>query len=252
MKKNYCFPVFLCALALPTAAQTVAAVAPAALVASSHFTYESGTAPAEDFAPAGAQVSHWLRAPQPVALIGFAARSAGPCARLEWATATEENNAYFNVERSADGFAFQPIGQVAGHRAGAAPRAYFLVDPHVAQHGAPVLHYRLRQVHTDGSSTYSPVRTVRVEAVEPAALQLSACPGPSTGGAPVIWVEQPTEGPLTAVLIDAAGRHLGEFRTTARVSEGLFSTKTVGLPSGVYLVRVTTAGTSQLLKLIRE
>ena len=112
------------------------------------------------------------------------------------------------------------------------------------------MYYRLRQVDTDGTARYSPLRTVGVESAT--ALLLSAWPNPSAGAAPHIRVEQPFELPLTATLSDATGRRLAEFRTTRRVSEDLFAAEAAALSSGVYLVRVVSAGTSQVLKLVRE
>ena len=258
MKKICYLPALLSALALPAAAQSGAAGASAASYTSSHLTLDSG--PGQDDAclpdlldrgAAQCRGARGLRAAQPVALVGFAAGLAGSGIRLEWATASEKNHAYVNVERSLDGLAFQPIGQVAGYGTGAARRAYFLLDPHVAQYGAATLHYRLRQVRTDGSSAYTSVRTVRVE--EPAGLPVSPWFGPATGDGAATWAEQPTTGePLKAVLTDAAGNRLGEFHPTTKLNGVAYPATTAALPSGVYLMCVTPSGTSQLLKLVRK
>ena len=189
-------------------------------------------------------------APLPVELAAFAARRQGLDARLDWTTASEKNSAYFDVDRSRDGLTFEHAGRVAGQGSSTAAHEYQFVDPKVAQFGVPTLYYRLRQVDADGSAHYSPVRSVGVESAT--ALLLSAWPNPSTGAAPHIRVEQPFELPLTATLCDATGRRLAEFRTTGRVSEELFAAEAAALSSGVYLVRVVSAGTSRVLKLVRE
>ncbi|MEZ4950366.1 MAG: BspA family leucine-rich repeat surface protein [Saprospiraceae bacterium] len=46
--------------------------------------------------------------------LSFTARNAGQEVILKWQTASETNNAYFEVEYSTDGVWFFPIGQVAG------------------------------------------------------------------------------------------------------------------------------------------
>ena len=189
-------------------------------------------------------------APLPVELTAFSARRQNQDARLDWATASEKNSAWFEVERSRDGRRFELAGRVAGQGTTTAPHEYLLVDLNVARYGVPTLYYRLRQVDTDGTTSYSPVRSVAVESTT--ALLVSAWPNPSGGVGPHIRVEQPGENPLTATLTDATGRELAGFRTTARVTEELFATETGALPSGVYLLRVTTAGTSRVLKLVRE
>ena len=189
-------------------------------------------------------------APLPVELTAFEARRLGSDVRLDWTTASEKNSAWFDVERSRDGLLFERAGRVAGQGTSSTAHDYQFLDPKVAQHGVPTLYYRLRQVDADGTAHYSPVRSVRVESAT--ALLLSAWPNPSAGAAPHIRVEQPFEQPLTAILADAAGRTLAIYRTTARVSEALFASEAAALASGVYLLRVTTTGTSQVLKLVRE
>lgn len=189
-------------------------------------------------------------APLPVELTAFAARREGLDARLSWNTASEKSNAYFDVERSRDGLVFERAGRVVGQGSSAVAHDYAFFDPKVAQYGVPTLYYRLRQVDKDGTASYSTMRSVAVESAT--ALLVSAWPNPSVGAGPHIRVEQPGENPLTATLTDATGRQLAMYRTTARVSEGLFAAETAALASGVYLLRVTTTGTSQVLKLVRE
>lgn len=221
-------------------------------------TANATTANPRPYAPAGAAAEAVggrftfsdPSAPLPVELTAFAVRRQGPDARLDWATASEKNNAYFDVERSRDGMGFERAGRVAGQGSSSAPHNYQFVDPKVAQFGVPTLYYRLRQVDADGTAQYSPVRTVAVESAT--ALLISAWPNPSAGAAPHIRIEQPSEQPLTAIITDATGRRLAEFRTTRRVSEDLFAPEAAALASGVYLLRVTTAGTTQVLKLVRE
>jgi hypothetical protein len=191
-----------------------------------------------------------LATPLPVELTAFAARREGVDARLDWNTASEKNNAYFDIERSRDGLVFERAGQVAGQGSSTAAHDYSFRDPKVVQYGVPTLYYRLRQVDEDGAASYSTVRTVAVESAT--ALLVSAWPNPSAGAGPHIRIEQPGENPLTVTLTDATGRQLAVYRTTARFCEGLFATETAALASGVYLLRVTTTGTSQVLKLVRE
>jgi hypothetical protein len=54
-------------------------------------------------------------APLPVQLTIFTAEAVGSAARLTWRTASELNNARFEVEASTDGRTFAHLGNVAGH-----------------------------------------------------------------------------------------------------------------------------------------
>jgi subtilisin-like proprotein convertase family protein len=100
-------------------------------------------------------------APLPVELLHFEAQPAGKSVRLQWATASERNNAGFEVERSdrlpTD---FQPIAWMAGKGDSQAENNYSLYD--AAVQPGQTYYYRLRQLDYDGQESYSPVRAVRL------------------------------------------------------------------------------------------
>ena len=120
--------------------------------------------------------------PLPLTLTSFRAGVRGEAtAVLSWATAQEENNSHFDVERSADGRTFQAIGRVAASgRSG--PGSYELADPTPLTARA---YYRLRQVDRDGAFAFSPVTSVSPADREPA--QLAVYPNPSPGGYALRW-----------------------------------------------------------------
>ncbi len=92
--------------------------------------------------------------PLPVELVYFKASTKGEQVELRWQTASEENNSHFVAERSADGFAFENIGKVAGKGNSVQLSNYAFVD----QMPLPgTSYYRLKQVDVDGSYTYSSV-----------------------------------------------------------------------------------------------
>jgi hypothetical protein len=65
--------------------------------------------------------------PLPVTLTAFSGEFAvGTGVRLRWTTATEEQNAYFDVQRSADGMAFSTIGKVPGGGNSLQPLYYWI------------------------------------------------------------------------------------------------------------------------------
>lgn len=168
-------------------------------------------------------------APLPVALVRFTAEPLGPDALLKWATASEKNNAYFEVEASADGRTFRHIGQVAGQGTTTQAHDYRLVDPAIAQYGASLVYYRLRQVDLNGTFTYSPVRAV---AVSQSALALF--PNPTTGAATLIGT-----APGAAVTVfDAVGRLV--LSATADTAGTAPLALPDGLAAGVYVVRTGT------------
>ncbi|WP_426061821.1 GDSL-type esterase/lipase family protein [Hymenobacter sp. B1770] len=110
--------------------------------------------------------------PLPVELVKFTARAVRTGVQLDWATATERNNASFTVERSATGTVFTDVGQVAGHGTSSSPRFYSMLDAQAP--AEPLLYYRLRQTDLDGTATFSGV--VSVVPLTNAALVLSPVP----------------------------------------------------------------------------
>ena len=110
--------------------------------------------------PASALCNRQFSGPLPVELVAFTAQAEGRAARLSWRTATELHNDHFDLERSRDGVAFQKFAEVKGAGSSSSAHDYSYSDANAAEMGGGKAYYRLRQVDLDGSSEYSPVRTV--------------------------------------------------------------------------------------------
>ena len=94
----------------------------------------------------------------PVELTAFGAVADGGALRVEWATAGETNNAYFDVALRAEGeAAFRPAGQVAGAGTTAEPQHYALPVG-----GLQPGRYVVRLTQTDLDGTQSELGTVEV------------------------------------------------------------------------------------------
>lgn len=90
--------------------------------------------------------------PLPIELLSFTAQAQGTQVDLEWSTASEKNNDYFTVERSADAVAFEPVLRVAG-----AGNSQQLLQYRDADRDpmTGLSYYRLRQTDYDGTSQVS-------------------------------------------------------------------------------------------------
>ena len=101
-------------------------------------------------------------ATQPIRLLYFkATKIADNHVQLTWATASEENNDYFLIERSIDGKDWEVINQKPGAGNSSQTRSYQYIDEN------PIIgisYYRLRQVDFDGTTTTSPLERVIIEA----------------------------------------------------------------------------------------
>ncbi len=186
-------------------------------------------------------------APLPVVLTAFATQPQGADGLLTWATASEQHNAYFQVESSLDGRTFTTLGRVAGAGTATTARAYQFVDYNLTRYAAPLVYYRLRQVDADGTGSYSPVRTLAVPTGAP--LQLALVPG-AASLALAITAAQP--GPATCLLTDGLGRVVGQQEVLLRAgTTTLPPLGPAGLAAGLYVLRVQQGQQQQSLKLVR-
>lgn len=116
-------------------------------------------------------------APLPVKLVQFTAVRQGSAVQVSWATASEQNSAYFVVQRSADGRSFADIQRVAAQGTSISRHDYTTLD------ASPINgrnYYRLRQVDNDDLDSYSPVVAVRFEGPQAAVPGLVAYPNPAS------------------------------------------------------------------------
>ena len=79
---------------------------------------------------------------------------------LSWATATEQNNDFFLVERSNDGVMFEPVGIVPGSGTTSQPSEYSYLDRTAA---VGINYYRLSQTDFDGTTDKLKTISVRCE-----------------------------------------------------------------------------------------
>ncbi|MEO8588420.1 MAG: T9SS type A sorting domain-containing protein [Flavobacteriales bacterium] len=93
----------------------------------------------------------------PIELLGFTAVPEGSVVQCAWTTASESNNDYFTVERSADGWLFTDVGEVDGAGTSQGERHYAFPDPSPL---TGLSYYRLRQTDFDGTEQRSNIVAV--------------------------------------------------------------------------------------------
>lgn len=166
----------------------------------------------------------------PVALLSFNANPANNAVLTQWTTQTEINNAYFTVERSADGQNFEAVGTVKGAGNSSALRNYEYTDEEPLKGTS---YYRLRQTDYNGNSTLSDV--VPVSFVVNGSM--TVYPNPATSEV-FISIRNPGDE-VTININDMLGRRIySKTYSSIPGSTGqLVSLPTAGnLPAGVYLV----------------
>lgn len=175
-----------------------------------------------------ALASSTLSNPLPIELVKFDAQPEGEMVRLDWATASERNNDYFEVQRSADGGEFSTIAHVKGAGTKLTSSSYQVWDEYPL---SGLRYYRLKQVDFDGTSTFSNVVSVRMNLEA----EFSMWPNPITAGGTVTFSKKGGYA-----LFNSLGIKLQE-------AESVEQLDTSGLTAGVYFVRYQSGATKRLV-----
>lgn len=162
----------------------------------------------------------------PVELVDFTAKTtAQNTVHIEWQTASEQQNAYFLLERSADGTHFEPLEKREGNPHSTKPIQYVFEDK-IPLNG--VNYYRLSQIDLDGKQTVLGVRSAFL-GVKKATIQV--VPNPSNDGRVYFNVDNFGDKTGRIEVLDVFGRVVFD----DIVDKSALST---GLSTGVYFVRL--------------
>ena len=173
--------------------------------------------------------------PLPVEFASFRGIALDNAAKLEWTTATEQNNAGFQVQRKVDG-SFQNIDGAFVEGAGTAEEpqsySYRVEDLDAGQHT-----FRLKQVDVDGGSSFSKETTVKVGL--DSQYELQAYPNPISEQATIKFAVKESQD-VTLELYNTLGQRVQVLHQGAVPSS---QTRTVSLQasdlsSGLYIVRM--------------
>jgi hypothetical protein len=167
----------------------------------------------------------------PVKLSAFTAKSQGGSVLLQWTAATEINTSHYNIERSAGGTDFRPVGRV---EAGSPTLQYSFIDPSPLP-GTNL--YRLRMEDWDGSFTHSIVRSVNL----------------SGNAALILYPNPATDVVALTIRAESPGQEIMQLYTSTGAllrAETLVLTPGINkkqidissLPKGIYTLNARSAG----------
>jgi Right handed beta helix region/Secretion system C-terminal sorting domain len=180
----------------------------------------------------------------PITLLSFSATAKGEKNSIQWATASEQNNALFIVEHSADGLDFIEIKETKGAgTTGGAPQYYTVIDDNPIK---GINYYRLRQRDYDGKETFS--KTVSVNNASNSTTKLKVYPSVTNQ---FLTVETQIEDNAILKVIDNLGRIVlsKKIETLGSASTNL---DVHGLTNGLYILIVETGSTQIIEKFIKQ
>lgn len=172
-----------------------------------------------------AETSFSYTAPLPVKLTSFTANTENSLVHLNWETAVEENNDYFEVQRSVNAKNFETIGKVNGNSSTLTSHLYHFTDID-AQNG--VNYYRLKQVDYDKKQEFS--RIISVSVVNENKFDFTIFPNPSNE---IIVIKNLKVG-NTVELFSSFNR----LEKSAMATSDMVEFNIHNLSAGMYIIRV--------------
>jgi hypothetical protein len=167
----------------------------------------------------------------PIELVSFSGKKEGNTVKLTWKTASERDNAYFTIQRSGTQTTtqFEDIGTVKGAGNSTMFKIYDFTDDKPLNE--TVSYYRLKQVDTDGKTTYSKIVSIGAATT---LKSIKVQPSIVSRGADVVI--QMADSPAANLdVIDLTGRVVLTVRKPQN-TEGVIL-PTSGLSAGRYFVR---------------
>ncbi|HTI07456.1 MAG TPA: T9SS type A sorting domain-containing protein [Puia sp.] len=176
--------------------------------------------------------------PLPVKLLFFNAVANNNSVELRWATASEDNSDYFDVQRSLNGTAWESLTEIKAAGNSTNTLNYNTTDRANGITGD--VDYRLRQVDLDGNSIYSGIQKVTIGGNK----QLHVFPSPAQS---VVYIQTTSPIEKIAGLFNMAGQNMLPGLRITTIGDEFYSIDVNGLPKGTYLLK-TTKGATKIIK----
>jgi hypothetical protein len=180
----------------------------------------------------------------PVELTTLSAAVDGGNVNLDWQVSTESNNYGFEIQRSFNtGGDWENIGFVAGRGSSTQPKEYRFVDPVSTTHrSVGRVQYRLRQVDTDGSASYSPMVDVYFDAVPQDITLYQNYPNPFNPTTTVAY-QLSQQGHASLHVYNALGELVSTLVDEEKSAGAHQKTLSADqLPTGTYIYRLSAGG----------
>ncbi|MEH0157249.1 hypothetical protein V6R21_24260 [Limibacter armeniacum] len=181
----------------------------------------------------------------PVELIFFNARHQDGKVELFWATASEEGNDYFEIQRSTDGQSFEVIGAIEGSGNSQTRIDYEFTDE---QPPKGTLYYRLKQVDYNGQFE---LFTISLRDLEGTATEVKNLSGnPITNSTLQVQIYSPISQYFHFRVVSINGTLVHENQVLVPSGTTLLELFSE-VPKGLFILHSTTNGYSNSIKIIK-
>ncbi|MBK7160249.1 MAG: T9SS type A sorting domain-containing protein [Ignavibacteria bacterium] len=183
----------------------------------------------------------------PVELASFTATTNRNAVSLNWSTATETNNAGFDVERkAATGTEWTKVGNVTGNGTTSEVRNYTFTD----RANTGTYNYRLKQLDVNGNFEYFNLSN-EIEVGVPNSFDMSQnYPNPFNPSTKINY-DLPVDGNVSIVLYDLTGRQVASIVNEVKTA-GYYtvSFNASNLASGMYFYRISASNFVSTKKMV--
>jgi len=187
----------------------------------------------------------------PVELYTFTGAAKGTYNQLNWSTASENNNAGFELQRSADGRDFTALAFVSSKAVNGNSNAQLNYSFDDLKPFVSNSYYRLKQTDKDGRSTYSAIVNIKGKGVMN--LQITNLyPNPVKDQFNLI-VAAKDNGTIAVSVTDLNGKLVIQKMFAIKAGDNILSMAAKSLNAGVYSIKVfeQTTGETATLKFIK-
>ncbi len=186
--------------------------------------------------------------PLPISLLSFSGYHNAGNNLLQWATSSEQNSNYFELQRSTDGINFIKASSIPAAGNSSTVKNYSYSD-NITGINANIFYYRLMQVDISGQVKYSTIVKIRLSGK---GFNVEASPNPFADQLRVqIDATQKENAVITLNSLD--GKKL--IQKTASLNKGsnaVLLDKLGYLPGGIYLVTVVTDKEKTTVKVVKQ
>lgn len=185
--------------------------------------------------------------PLPVELTAFEANAVNnQFIKLNWTTATEINNAGFEIERSNDGVNFDFIAWSPGYNNSNIVHNYSYQDNEV---GNGIYYYRLKQVDNDGQFEYSPIRSAEIKSGRESVSVGNFIPNPAENESK-LTISISSSLTASIIVYDNLGKIVDSKNVNLEPGKQDVMLNTSAYASGAYAVRIQLEKENFMRKLI--
>ncbi len=186
----------------------------------------------------------------PITILSFSGSIDKKTVQLNWQTSQEINSSYFEIQKSADGSNFEPIGTVTAKGNSSTTNAYQTKDD-LFLYLSNTVFYRLKMVDVDGRFKYSSVVMIKLNAATTEST-LKAWPIPFVNELNMDY-NSDANGEIKITMRNINGAVILNSSSMVKKGHNIITiNQAQSKPSGTYLLTISNGAKSETIKVVKN